>query len=171
MSKDNLGRVYYKPHEVCDMLYRDPDRDLSKILLDDDGQFAQSLRRLHYEGCKPPKTYTIPDISVEEFDELCQRCWKMPDEYSNLDIYQWVLEQCKTEEELQRCGQELLMYQERNLTSLLQFMKYFVDTMRAKGLVWGVGRGSSVASYVLYLIGVHKVNSIFYDLDVLEFLK
>jgi DNA polymerase III alpha subunit len=43
--------------------------------------------------------------------------------------------------------------------------------MRKHNIVWGVGRGSSVASYVLYLIGVHKINSMYYDLDIEEFLR
>jgi DNA polymerase III alpha subunit len=43
--------------------------------------------------------------------------------------------------------------------------------MRSNNIVWGVGRGSSVASYVLYLLGVHKVDSIKYGLDIREFLK
>jgi DNA polymerase III alpha subunit len=95
----------------------------------------------------------------------------MPQEYKNFDIAQYVLELCKTQEELQRVGQELLLYQDRNLFMLLRFMKYLVDTLRKNNIVWGVGRGSSVASYVLYLIGVHKINSLYYDLDITEFLK
>jgi DNA polymerase III alpha subunit len=43
--------------------------------------------------------------------------------------------------------------------------------MRKNKIVWGVGRGSSVASYVLFLIGIHKVNSLKYNLDIKEFLK
>jgi hypothetical protein len=48
---------------------------------------------------------------------------------------------------------------------------YALFTMRENKIVWGVGRGSSVASYVLFLIGVHKINSIKYNLDINEFLK
>jgi DNA polymerase III alpha subunit len=95
----------------------------------------------------------------------------MPQEYKDFDIAQYVLELCKTQEELQRVGQELLLYQDRNLFMLLRFMKYLVDTLRKNNIVWGVGRGSSVASFVLYLIGVHKINSLYYDLDITEFLK
>jgi DNA polymerase III alpha subunit len=43
--------------------------------------------------------------------------------------------------------------------------------MRANNIVWGVGRGSSVASYVLFLIGIHKVDSLYYDLPIEEFLR
>jgi DNA polymerase III alpha subunit len=90
----------------------------------------------------------------------------MPTEYLDLDIAQWALDQCKTDAELQRVAQELLLFQERDLFNLLRWLKYFVDTMRANQVVWGVGRGSSVASYVLYLIGVHRINSMYYDLDI-----
>ena len=78
---------------------------------------------------------------------------------------------CETEAELQRCGHELLMFQERNLFNLLKFLKYLVDTMNDNNVIWGVGRGSSVASYALYLLGVHRINSMYYDLDIGEFLR
>ena len=63
------------------------------------------------------------------------------------------------------------MFQERNLFNLLKYLKYLVDTMRDNNVIWGVGRGSSVASYVLYLLGVHRINSMYYDLDPGEFLR
>jgi DNA polymerase III alpha subunit len=78
---------------------------------------------------------------------------------------------CNTDAELQRVGTELLLYQERNMFDLLRFLVYIVDVMREQDIVWGVGRGSSVASYVLYLIGVHKIDSLYYDLDIAEFLR
>jgi DNA polymerase III alpha subunit len=115
--------------------------------------------------------YLAQDISLEQFDNQNQLSWSMPDEYQTLDIAQWLLNRCSTQEELQRVGQELLLYQERNLFPLLRQLKYIVDTWRANNVVWGVGRGSSVASYVLYLLGVHRINSMYYDLDIEEFLR
>ena len=110
-------------------------------------------------------------LSVEEWDHRNQSEWFMPKEYKQLDIAKHVLDLCKSDEELQRAGEELLLYQERNLFDLLRYLKYLVDVMRSNRLIWGVGRGSSVASYVLYLLGVHRVNSIFYELDPREFLR
>jgi DNA polymerase-3 subunit alpha len=95
----------------------------------------------------------------------------MPNEYYILDIAAWVLDQCEGEAELQRAGEELLLFQERDAFMLLRYMKYLVDTMRANNVVWGVGRGSSVSSFVLFKLGVHKINSLYYDLDPREFLK
>jgi DNA polymerase III alpha subunit len=109
--------------------------------------------------------------TIEEFDSNLQRNWHMPDEYKELDIAAYVLGLCKEEYELQRVGEELILYQERNAFDLLCYMKYLVDTLRKNNIVWGVGRGSSVASYTLFLLGVHRIDSIYYDLDIEEFLK
>ena len=95
----------------------------------------------------------------------------MPDEYKNMDIAKYLLDLCHTQDQLQRVGKELLLYQDRNLMDLLRYLKYLVDTMRANNIIWGVGRGSSVSSYVLYLLGVHRVDSMYYDLNVEEFLR
>jgi DNA polymerase III alpha subunit len=95
----------------------------------------------------------------------------MPKEYKDLDIAEYVLSLCKQDYELQRVGQELLLYQERDLFDLLRYLKYLVDTLRKNNVIWGVGRGSSVASYVLFLLGVHKIDSLYYNLDIEEFLK
>jgi DNA polymerase III alpha subunit len=119
-------------------------------------------------------TWTFPSDekqAVPDYDHIRQTNWHMPDSYRTLDIAEYLLELCQTQDQLQRVAQELLMYQERNLFDLLRYLKYLVDIMRQNHVIWGVGRGSSVASYVLYLLGVHKIDSLFYDLDPREFLR
>ena len=71
----------------------------------------------------------------------------------------------------QEVEEELLEFEKHNMINLLRYMIYLVDFMRKNNIVWGVGRGSSVASYVLYLIGVHRINSIQFDLDWKEFIR
>jgi DNA polymerase III alpha subunit len=66
---------------------------------------------------------------------------------------------------------ELAEFEARKLFPVLQLLIYIIETMRKNSLVWGVGRGSSVASYILYLLGIHKVDSVKYKLDIKEFLK
>lgn len=174
MKYNKFGQAYTTEDELCDLLYQDPELDLSNFLVEDPGRYNQS-REITYSDFPILQRY-VPidykeDIPVELFDWSQQQNWYMPDEYKTLDIAQWLLDQCHTDPELQRVGQELLLYQERELFNLLRYLKYFVDTMRANDVVWGLGRGSSVASYVLYLIGVHKINSMYYDLDIGEFLR
>ena len=43
--------------------------------------------------------------------------------------------------------------------------------VRKNKFIWGVGRGSSVSSYILYLIGVHRVNSLKFGFDIKDYLK
>ena len=170
MLVDDFGVAHRTANELCDLLYKNPLIALNEVSVDDPEQFNNSALSLFYK-IVPLSKYIHPSISIEEFDEQNQNTWFMPDEYKNLDIAKWVLDKCITEEEVQRVGTELLMFQERNLLVLLQYMKYFVDVMRKHNKVWGVGRGSSVSSYVLFLIGVHKIDSLYYDLDIAEFLK
>jgi len=152
------------------MLYQNPNLDMSKLLVKDGGQYNKSINSLHVE-LEHLQIYEPLNIDIEHYDRLHREYWLMPDEYLNFDIAQWVLNQCADQVELQRVAEELILFQERNLFSLLKYLKYFVDTMRKHNIVWVVGRGSSVASFVLYLIGIHKINSIKFSLDIKEFLK
>ena len=166
MLTDKYGQLIYNERELCDLYLINPEIQLHKVLID-----CEIKNTLGLDTFPKLEKYIDPNISIETFDELKQSNWLMPDEYKNMDIAKWVLEQCKDASELQRAGQELLMFQERNLFPLLQYLKYLVDTMRKHNIVWGVGRGSSVASFVLFLIGIHKINSLYYDLPIEEFLK
>lgn len=170
MKIDDFGVVFYTNDEVCDLIYSDPTMALDGIMLDLPSDFNFAVKQLH-APYPQIQEYRFPEGPIEVFDYVNQEHWKMPNEYKELDIAEWVISLCKSDEELQRVGQELLMYQDRDLFNMLRFMKYFVDTMRKHNLVWGVGRGSSVASYVLFLIGVHRIDSLYFDLPIEEFLK
>ena len=170
MKYDQYGQTYTTSNELCDLLYKNPTLDISLFQVEDSLEYNRSVAELHAELDLLDNYHKI-DQTVEEFDNQLQRNWHMPEEYKQLDIASYVLGLCKEDYELQRVGQELLLYQERDLFDLLRYLKYLVDTLRKNNVVWGVGRGSSVASYVLFLLGVHKIDSLYYNLDVDEFLK
>lgn len=172
MNYDQFGQAYTTSDALCEILYQQPEVDVSKFLVQDWDRYNSAVKNTYADLPLVKEYHPLPtNYSVEVFHQTQQSLWHMPEEYLSLDIAQWLLDQCVTQAELQRVGQELLLYQERDLFPLLQQLKYMVDTWRANNVVWGVGRGSSVASYVLYLIGVHRINSIYYDLDVGEFLR
>jgi DNA polymerase III alpha subunit len=168
MNTDKYGQLIYNQNDLCELFLQDPTRTIKNALVDAVIEFDGFLS---IENTPNLKQYQAIDKSLEDFDREKQNTWYLPEEYATMDIAKWVLDQCKSEPELQRAGQELLMFQERNMFMLLQYMKYLVDTMRKHNIVWGVGRGSSVSSYVLYLIGIHRINSLTYDLSIDEFLK
>jgi len=169
MKTDDYGQIILTENDLCDLYMRDPTRTIKNCLVDK--QINLDNIFLSEENLPILVEYIDTKLSLEEFDELNQLQWQMPQEYYEIDIAKWVLDQCKTEEELQRAGDELLKFHDRNMFPLLKYLKYLVDTMRRNNVVWGVGRGSSVASYVLYLIGIHRINSLYYQLSVDEFLK
>lgn len=169
MFIDNYGQQIYTEQDLMNLYLTNADITFSNhILVDKPIKFDSSLG---LDNVPKLIEYVVSDKTIEEFDEDQQSNWFMPDSYKNFDIAKYVLDQCQNEAELQRAGHELLLYQERDMFVLLRYLKYLVDTMRSNNIVWGVGRGSSVSSFVLYLLGVHKINSLYYDLSIDEFLK
>lgn len=123
------------------------------------------------------KDWPVPDPyygdakTLQEYDSYMQNRWYIPDEYKNFDIEKYLKSLCISNTERNRVDLELELFKKNNMIPLLKFLKYLVDKMRQHNILWGVGRGSSVASYCLYLLGIHKIDSIKYDLDINEFLK
>lgn len=173
MKIDKYGQVTITGQEAFEAIYANQTLNLEQVNLesaDDIDQFNRS-KTINADFFPELKLLSELDITVEEFDKANQQDWFMPNEYKNINIAEWLLDQCKTGIETERVIQELELFIQHNMIELLKYLKYLVDTMRKNNIVWGVGRGSSVASYVLFLIGVHKIDSIFYELPIEEFLR
>ena len=169
MKTDHVGQIVLDEADLIDMIMADRDLEsISGALVDGTVDLEAAAFWLEYV---PKFTYWTEPLDQEAFDQVQQQNWHMPEKYKQLDIAEYVLNLCKTDAELQRCGHELMLYQERGLFDLLRFLTYLVDVMRENRVIWGVGRGSSVSSYVLYKLGIHRIDSMFYDLDVEEFLR
>lgn len=173
MKTNKFSEIVLDEDDLCDLVMRGENvADIDRLVLDPSVDLERLISNI--EDPRSLLTWTCPenrDISVEQFDRERQSRWFMPEEYRNIDIAQHVLDLCSTSEQLQRVGEELLLFQEHGLFDLLRYLRYLVDLMRDNHIIWGVGRGSSVASYVLYLLGVHRIDSMFYDLDPREFLR
>lgn len=168
MITDIYGQQIFSEKDIVELFLTNTDIKIKNMLCEHEVVFDQ---KLYLFDIPEIKKYVKPELSVEEFDTQLQSNLYLPDEYKSFDIAKYVLSLCQNDSELQRAGEELLLYQERDMFDLLRYLKYLVDTMRKHEIVWGVGRGSSVASFVLFLIGIHKINSLYYDLDITEFLK
>lgn len=173
MKQNNFGELVFSENDVCDLLMQGHNIDSLKHVVVDQTVNLEELV-MHIERPDSLLTWTFPynkETSVQGFHDAQQLMWHMPEEYKQLDIAAHVLNLCESEAELQRCGEELLLYQERDLFNLLKYLKYLVDVMTENKIIWGVGRGSSVSSFVLYKLRVHRINSMFYNLNVHEFLR
>ena len=172
MKSNHYSEIILDETDLCDLLMQGQDITQMRCIVDPGVNVESAIQLL--EDPAQLALWTFPydsDISVPDWDNLQQRNWHMPEKYKQLDIAAHVIAMCDTDEKLQRVGHELLLYQERSLFDLLRYLKYLVDVMHDNHVIWGVGRGSSVASYVLYLLGVHRIDSMYYDLDVGEFLR
>jgi DNA polymerase III alpha subunit len=121
-------------------------------------------------------------LSTEIFEEpQFEVSWELPPKYLELDVEQHVLavfgerlpelayDATQTETAITRVARELEEYERRGLTDLLRTIIYTLDRFKETNQVFGVGRGSSCASFVLFLLGLHVVDSIKYDVPLEEF--
>mgnify|MGYP001414707275 FL=1 len=123
------------------------------------------------EFCSEFDINVLKKLGDSDFDRI--NTYNIPEHYQTIDVKEYVRKLVKQGDsgELARVEMELTEFETRNLFPVLRILIYIIETMRKHKLVWGVGRGSSVASYVLYLLGVHKVDSLKHNLDIKEFLK
>ena len=171
MKTDSLGIPRFSTKDLVDMIYSGHVDKCHVVLCDKDDEIDKFNKAMREEGLTELSTYIPLDVDQKTFDGVCQREWFMPEEYKNMDISKYLQDKCNTQEELTRYFEEYAEFNKRGMLPLLRYMVYLVDFMKKNNIVWGVGRGSSVASYILYLIGVHRVNSIQFDLDWREFLR
>ena len=172
MRTDKFGQMIFNEHDVVHLYMQGHDMSvLNHLLVDHTVDLETAAHILDNVPAFVRYDELAQQQTVEQWDHRCQANWYMPEEYKQLDIAAYVLGLCDSDAELQRCGQELMLFQERNLFDLLRYLKYLVDVMTENRLIWGVGRGSSVASFVLYKLKVHRINSLHYELDPAEFLR
>lgn len=109
--------------------------------------------------------------------------WQLPERYLNLDLHEAVGQAYEAQVEkllttytpqqhdaaLDRLAAELDEIERRGMVEFVKTIIYILDVFREREVVWGVGRGSSCASYVLFIIGLHSVDPIRYNVPMNEF--
>lgn len=109
--------------------------------------------------------------------------WKLPEKYMELNLENRIVAafMSRSDEFLRKYGVE--QYDEAivriaaeveqiQLHGMVEFFKtviYILDTFKEKGVIWGVGRGSSCACYILFILGLHAVDCIKLDVPMSEF--
>lgn len=166
MLLDKFGNPIFQDRDIFNMFYKGQLEYLDQIYTEKTPDILKLFDTLGITNKE-----LDPYENKEFFDQANQCDWFIPKEYKTFPIVDWLYEQCKSQEEKDRVEEELTAFVKHNMFDMLVCLKYIVDTLRKHNIVWGVGRGSSVASYILYLIGIHRINSLKYNLDWQEFLR
>jgi DNA polymerase III alpha subunit len=123
---------------------------------------------------------TGKNICVKYKNDLKTPQWNIPEYYKTLDVYDYIAKKAylyiknnsvDKNTILDRINYELQKFIENDKLDLIRVVIYIVETMRKNDLVWGVGRGSSCACFLFYLIGLHSVDCIKYDVPFDEFFR
>lgn len=171
MKTDYYQNIILNKNDAVNCLLQG--NDIDGVFLNDAGEVdlfnlcISRLTELNDRILKEPEV----DTDLIDYHSKLSQVWMMPNKYHEIDLKSWLLNKAETNEEKDRVIEELNLYHERNLEDLLRYMIYLVDYFRQNKILWGIGRGSSVSSYVLYLIGINRINPMKYNLRIEEFLK
>lgn len=159
---------------IGDLILSDSEYELQNVVTHVDNAELKKFSKL--TGIKI-KEKTSVDYS--KLDDTFQ----MPTKYFALDLEKLFLKRVlkekkdkaldskSVEERVERVYEELAMFSAQGLDDILRLALYIVDTFEEQNIVWGPGRGSSCCSYLLYLTGLHDVDSVFFSLPIDEFLR
>lgn len=146
----------------------------NEFILDPEDFSVKKLKELSDISLVSKETLKINDNTFE---------WNIPENYKSLPVDIVIAKllaiefnEIKLSDEekilrIDRVKDELNIWEKNNLFGLLQTLMYVVDTLKINNIIWGTGRGSSCCSYILYLIGIHDVDSVYYNLDIKDFFR
>lgn len=163
---DDEGNVVYFPNSLIELLYNG--EIPSEILFPKDDPDVVAFNKFAYENYDELE-YKLPE-KLPTTEER-KNNWFYPDKYDQIDLVDYFLKLCKTQVQAQRVAEELVLYQQKGFDKFLRCCIFLSDKIKENDWVVGVGRGSSCASYLLFLLKIHVVDSIKYNLNIREFLK
>lgn len=167
------GDSSYHPDKLCDyILSGKPLND--HIFITEFSKEVRQFNNINPDSELTPKT-TLNPINTD---------WNIPEKYKIIKLRSYIMNCLLTELDnnpdftqddisarMARIDEELALYNSYNMESILRTTIYIVDEFKSHNIIWGTGRGSSCCSYCLYLIGLHNVDSVKYDLDLSEFFR
>ena len=161
------GTVICTSDAAMEMLYSG--KSIAGVLCDDPkdaDEWAEAARICDMEWPGPVHATGRYYQDIDWFQH-----WMTPEPYASIDLSTWCRERCRTPAEIDRVDLEISAFEDRGMMPIMKHLIYCVDIWRQNDVVWGVGRGSSVCSFVLHLIGINRINPIEHGLDIGEWLK
>jgi DNA polymerase III alpha subunit len=164
---DSHGQVWFSGADATELLLRG--FDIAALHIDitpEIGFYNQWCDKMDKAA------YAVQALPLNELSDKGRLgTWWLAKPYHDLPVRETVLHRCQSDIERRRVNAEMDLFEARGLVPVLRLMFMLVAHFRQHNVVWGIGRGSSVASFVLYKIGVHRINSLSYGLDISEFLR
>lgn len=168
---DEVGTVIFPSESLYSLLLKGYNIKDFKVLSDSNIERHNKICRLFDQEDLKLSLYDPANVNVTETLEKFRNNWLIPESYKAIDVREWLYGKCNRADEIERVNQEMEVFERYELLDMLRSLIYLVDVFLKNDVVWGVGRGSSVSSYVLFLIRIHSVDSIRYELDFSEFLN
>ena len=174
MITDEYGNCLFETKEALDLIYSG--ESINQMMLDDATETSRyNANATHFELDQMPKPLQI-NMPVDEYHTLLSSTWIMPEQYESMDIELYLTGQMSQRKMIDdvyidRLAIELDEYTQRNMIHILKYLIYMMDVCKQNNIVTGIGRGSSVSSLVLYLIGTHHIDPVKYKLSYKEFLR
>ena len=150
-----------------------PDNIINGILLNCKHLFTSEIN----DEIRKFNMYSDEQIKIKNSCELPTPEIVIPEKFKNVNVLDFIIKKHETElgpltESIRsRINYEYGLFSKKNLLDILKICIYIIDVFEKNNVVWGTGRGSACCSYILYIIGIHDVDSILYDLDIHEFLR
>lgn len=164
---DEYGRAVVDSKGLFELWFQGIDEHGLALVMDDDIAAYNHQCETHDKDDFKVESDATPPVPHSERAQQ----WMIPDEYQQLDVEEWCLSLCATDEERERVRHEMRLFDFYGMVPVLRSLIHMVNVFREKKIVWGIGRGSSVASFVLFLIGVHKIHPMKFGLQVEDFLR
>lgn len=159
------GKTLLTPERMAEKIFQD--RSLNpnhRTLPGADAEKLAWLKNVQMEMVPSDDANPIPNLHLSQDEitsllSLIEHLKATPRDATPTDLH------------LERIDRELDYFERINGFKLLLSLQQLIDKFIADDVVWGVGRGSSCASYLLYLMKVHDINPIKYDISFSEFSK
>lgn len=160
------GNMVLTTEGVIDMMMLA--KDMHGVLIENTPELIKGLPVLEGAIVYDPDTDDVKEIKwamfdmteTEIIDEIIDRCknGKHAD-LMNDDAY------------MNRIEQELVEVVNEQQEGFILSVAMICDTLDQNGILRGFGRGSSCASLLLFMLGVHDVDPVMYDIPMSEFFK
>lgn len=161
------GTVICDQSALLEVLYAGGDLSAAFCSDERDQDEWDAAKRLLDDQAPSPAHATGPMLDgIDWFDH-----WMTPEPYASIDLEAWCLQRCRSDAEISRVKLEMEQFVRRDMVPMIRHLIFCVDHWRSTGVVWGVGRGSSVSSFVLHLVGINRINPLEHDLSIGEWLK